>query len=95
MWFAALSDYRLNGWFIGFLIRLLQGSPAPLALLRCNPFPDAPPTYVRAVMYEYRFTDRKTRRATGAWWSRERRSLYCPVYSLRGEERQFMPPHDF
>jgi hypothetical protein len=95
MWFAALSDYRLNGWFIGFLIRLLQGSPAPLALLRRNPFADAPPTYVRAVMYEYRFTDRKTRRATGAWWSRERRSLYCPVYSLRGEERQFMPAHDF
>lgn len=87
MWFAALSDYRLNGWFIGLLIRLLQGSRPVLALLRRNPFPDAPPWFVRAVVYQYRFTDRKTRRATGAWWTREKRWLYCPVYSLRGPER--------
>jgi hypothetical protein len=95
MWFAALGDYRLNGWFIGFLIRLLQGSLPVLALLRHNPFSEAPPTYIRAVLYEYHFTDRRTRRVTGAWWTRERRALYCPVYSLRGEERQFMPPDDF
>jgi lipase maturation factor 1 len=116
MWFAALGDYRQNGWFIGFLIRLLQGSPPVLALLRRNPFPDGPPSYVRAVLYQYRFTDRKTRRATGlrraggsdgwphteapapqagAWWTREKRWLYCPVYSLRGPEREFMPGDDF
>jgi lipase maturation factor 1 len=95
MWFAALADYRLNSWFIGFLIRLLQGSPPVLALLRHNPFPDGPPSYVRAVLYQYRFTDRKTRRATGAWWSREKRWLYCPVYSLRGPERDLMPADDF
>jgi hypothetical protein len=95
MWFAALGDYRLNGWFIGFLIRLLQGSRPVLALLRSNPFPEGPPTYIRAVLYRYHFTDRKTRRATGAWWTCERRALYCPVYSLRGEERGLMPPHDF
>ena len=95
MWFAALGDYRVNGWFIGFLIRLLQGSPPVLALLRRNPFPDGPPSYVRAVLYQYRFTDRETRRATGAWWTREKRWLYCPVYSLRGPEREFMPSDDF
>ena len=95
MWFAALGDYRLNGWFIGFLIRLLQGSPPVLALLRHNPFPDGPPSYVRAVLYQYRFTDRKTRRETGAWWTREKRWLYCPVYSLRGPEREFMRGDDF
>jgi lipase maturation factor 1 len=95
MWFAALSDYRRNGWFIGFLIRILQGSRPVLALLRHNPFPDGPPSYVRAVLYQYRLTDRKTRRATGAWWSREKRWLYCPVYSLRGPERELMPADDF
>jgi lipase maturation factor 1 len=95
MWFAALGDYRLNGWFIGFLIRLLQGSRPVLALLRRNPFPDGPPLYVRAVLYQYRFTDRKTRRATGAWWSRAKRWLYCPVYSLRGPERELMATDDF
>jgi hypothetical protein len=95
MWFAALSDYRLNGWFIGFLVRLLQGSRPVLALLRRNPFPDGPPSYVRAVLYQYRFTDRKTQRETGAWWTREKRWLYCPVYSLRGVEREFMANDDF
>jgi hypothetical protein len=95
MWFAALGDYRLNGWFIAFLVRLLQGSRPVLALLPSNPFPEGPPTYIRAVLYEYHFTDRKTRRVTGAWWTRQRRALYCPVYSLRGEERGLMPAHDF
>ena len=88
MWFAALSDYRLNSWFIAFLIRLLQGSAPVLGLLKHNPFPKAPPIYVRAVVYDYRFTTRAGRRASGAWWTREKRWLYCPVYSLRGPETE-------
>jgi hypothetical protein len=40
MWFAALSDYRLNSWFIAFLIRLLQGSAPVVGLLKHNPFPE-------------------------------------------------------
>jgi len=88
MWFAALSDYRLNSWFIGFLIRLLQGSAPVLALLKNNPFPNSPPIYVRAIVYDYRFTTRAERRASGAWWTREKRWLYCPVYSLRGPETE-------
>ena len=88
MWFAALSDYRLNSWFIGFLIRLLQGSAPVLALLKHNPFPNSPPIYVRAVVYDYHFTTFAQRRTTGAWWTREKRWLYCPVYSLRGPETE-------
>ncbi len=34
MWFAALSDYRSNPWFVAFVERLLEGSPQVLALLR-------------------------------------------------------------
>jgi hypothetical protein len=83
MWFAALGNYRENPWFVNFLIRLLQGSPAVLALLEKNPFPDRPPRYVRAALYEYRFTDRATHDKTGAWWQRERKGLYCPEISLR------------
>ncbi len=88
MWFAALSEFRLNSWFIAFLIRLLQGSAPVLALLKHNPFPNSPPIYVRAVVYDYRFTTRAERRDSGAWWTRERRWLYCPVYSLRGPETE-------
>jgi len=95
MWFAALSDYHANPWFIAFLIRMLQGKREVLALVQTNPFPDKPPRLIRAVLYEYHFTDFRTRRATNAWWRRERRWLYSPVLSLRGREEQFSPPADF
>jgi len=86
MWFAALGDYRSprNLWFRNLLIRLLQGSREVLALLDKNPFPDAPPRYVRAQLYEYHFTDPAMRRAGGGWWRRELKRPYCPVLSLRG-----------
>jgi len=84
MWFAALSYYQSTPWFHQFLLRLLGNSPDVLALLRRNPFPDKPPRFIRAVVYDYRFTDFDGRRATGAWWRREGRGLYSPVLSLRG-----------
>src|SRR5439155_23558230 len=83
MWFAALGDYRGNPWFMNFLVRLLQGAPEVLGLLEQNPFPDQPPRRVRAVLYEYHFTDFAARRARGEWWRRERKGLYCPEVSLR------------
>jgi len=85
MWFAALSDYRQNPWFVNFCVRLLQGSPEVLGLLERNPFPNAPPRYIRAVVYDYHFTDFATRRKTGAWWRREREGDYLPAISLRQE----------
>ncbi len=85
MWFAALSDYRSNPWLISFMARLLEGKKEVLGLLKDNPFPENPPRYVRAVVYEYRFTDLKTKRETGAWWTRESKGIYCPVLSLKKE----------
>ena len=85
MWFAALGDFRSNPWFQNFLVRLLQGSKDVLVLLEKNPFPQAPPRYVRAVLYEYHFTDAAARRKDGAWWRREMKGLYCPPISLRRE----------
>ena len=86
MWFAALSDYRRNPWFVNFCVRLLQGSPEVLELLERNPFPNAPPRYIRAVVYDYHFTDFATRRKTGAWWRRELKGDYLPAISLRRED---------
>jgi hypothetical protein len=83
MWFASLSPYEVTFWFQEFLTRLLQGSPAVLGLLRSNPFPDHPPKYVRAVLYDYRFTTAGERRATGAWWTRSYVGPYSPVLSLQ------------
>jgi hypothetical protein len=82
MWFAALSDYQHDAWMVNFCVRLLEGSPEVLALLQRNPFPYVPPHYVRAVVYEYHFTDSATRHQTGAWWRRERKGDYLPVLTL-------------
>jgi predicted DCC family thiol-disulfide oxidoreductase YuxK len=83
MWFAALGSYRENPWFVEFLSRLLEGSPEVERLLERNPFPKTPPRYVRALLYDYRFTDSLEKKATGAWWHREPAGLYCPVLSRR------------
>ncbi len=85
MWFAALGNYRQNPWFINFCVHLLDGSPPVLHLLKQNPFPNAPPRYVRALVYEYHFTNQAIRRRTGAWWQRELRGVYLPVLGLQEE----------
>jgi lipase maturation factor 1 len=82
MWFAALEGPRDNPWFFRFEYCLLKNSPPVLALLGSNPFPKAAPKYIRALLYEYHFTDLATRRATGAWWRRELKGLYAPPLSL-------------
>jgi len=81
MWFAALSDVQYNPWFVNFLVRLLEGSPDVLDLLRNNPFPGHPPRYIRAAAYDYHFT----RHGDGhsGWWKREPLGLYCPPLTLK------------
>lgn len=78
MWFAALSGPGRAPWLLAFLDRLLEGSPPVLRLLRANPFPDAPPRYVRARLWDYRFTTATERRKTGDWWSRSLLGDYGP-----------------
>ncbi len=83
MWFAALGTYQQNRWFANLLVRLLEGTPEVTALLAQNPFPNAPPRYIRAIAYEYHFTEVAERRRTGDWWRRELRGTYFPIASLR------------
>jgi hypothetical protein len=78
MWFASLGRYEQNPWFTNLMIRILQGEPAVLRLLRYNPFPTSPPKYVRARLYLYQFTHRGS-----AWWRREEQGLYFPAVSLK------------
>lgn len=90
MWFAALSTYRQNPWLVNFCLHLLEGSRPVQALLEHNPFPQAPPRYIRAVMYDYRFSDFAERHKTGAWWHRQEQGLYLPPLSLpaQGEPKE-------
>jgi predicted DCC family thiol-disulfide oxidoreductase YuxK len=87
MWFAALGSVRENPWMLGLMQRLLEGSPTVLALLEVNPFANSPPKYVRALLYEYRFSDPRKLAVTREWWVRRLEGLYFPQVSLAEFER--------
>jgi hypothetical protein len=82
MWFAAMGYADEHPWFVRFLGKLLEGDRPTLGLLRANPFPDAPPRWVRAQLYLYKFTSPKERAQTGQWWKRELVRSYFPAVSL-------------
>src|SRR5690606_15307816 len=83
MWFAALrGNYRNADWTTAFARRLLDGKPDVLALLSHNPFPDAPPRYIRMQIMDYRFTDAETRAQTGNWWTHGEPREFLPAISL-------------
>jgi hypothetical protein len=95
MWFAALSSPDEQPWFAPFMQKLLTGDRAVLSLMGTNPFPDQPPRYVRAMMYEYHFTSPAERAATGNWWTRQLVSPYFLPISLRTRGGGLEPARGF
>ncbi|HSU20054.1 MAG TPA: lipase maturation factor family protein, partial [Acidobacteriaceae bacterium] len=84
------STIRVPGydlWFLRFIQRLLTAEPAILRLMGHNPFPEQPPTYIRALFYRYRYTGPATKRQTGAWWTRELLGEYLRPISLEALKR--------
>ena len=82
MWFLALGSPD-TGWFQRLLLRLLAQDRATLRLPRVNPCPDAPPRWLRARVYDYRFTTWTERKESGAWWVRTEIGVLVPPVSLR------------
>jgi predicted DCC family thiol-disulfide oxidoreductase YuxK len=82
MWFAALGTASENPWLPQFLQRLLENSPQVIGLLGVNPFKPGPPRYVRALLYDYRYSTPQEKAATGAWWVRRPDGIYYPAVSL-------------
>jgi hypothetical protein len=78
LWFASLGSWREYPWVLNTEVRLLQGSRDVLRLFRNDPFAGRPPQRVRAVIWQYWFTDAATKRATGLWWKRQLLGLYAP-----------------
>lgn len=85
MWFAALGTIFDNQWLVNFCNCLLRNSPEVIGLLESNPFPDKPPRYVRAIVYDYNMTDLPTLMNTGKWWTRKYKGVYMPAISLESE----------
>lgn len=73
-------------WFRRLITKLLENDAATLSLLGDNPFAGTAPHFVRALFYEYRYTDWHERKQTGAWWKRRLIDEYLPPTSLRGSE---------
>jgi hypothetical protein len=82
LWFASLGTWREYPFVLKTEERLLTGSPDVLALFARNPFPNGPPLQVRAIVWQYWFTDRATKHATGDWWRRQLVGLYAPTLEL-------------
>ncbi|MBV8927947.1 MAG: lipase maturation factor family protein, partial [Mycobacteriaceae bacterium] len=86
MWFAAISPFYAQDWLGPFVVRLLENDRPTLRLLRRNPFPDKPPRFVRAQLYEYRFTTWRELRHEHAWWHRTLVGEYLPPVARRKAE---------
>ncbi len=83
MWFLPFDNFEGEAWFQSFLYHLLKGNQEVLKLIRFNPFPDHPPTYIRAVMYDYQFSTYQQKKEKGWWWQREFMGLYSPILTLK------------
>jgi len=82
LWFASLGNWREYPFVARTEVQLLRGSPDVLSLFAGNPFPGKPPREVRAVVWQYWFTDLKVKRAEGLWWRRKLLGLYAPTLEL-------------
>jgi len=74
LWFAAMSTPERYPWTLRLVWKLLHADPSALALLESNPFPDAPPRFIRADLYRYRFAAP----GSGVWWRREKLGPWLP-----------------
>jgi hypothetical protein len=100
LWFASLGSWRDNLIVPSAEERLLAGAPDVLALFAGNPFPQAPPKQVRAMLWQYSFTSMAEKRATGMWWRRNLLGLYGPVIERQPDGKvvvvefpEALPPH--
>jgi hypothetical protein len=82
IWFAAMSTPAEYPWTFHFVWKLLHNDKNTLSLLANNPFPDAPPKYVRARLYRYQFTPLGEK----GWWKRELIGEWLPALSADNEQ---------
>jgi Lipase maturation factor len=90
LWFASLGTFEQNPWVMQTEELLLDNDPSVLSLFRSNPFPGKPPLEVRAVLWQYWFTDIDTKHQTGLWWNRTFLGLYAPVVERSPNGKDFV-----
>ncbi len=83
LWFASLGPWQQSPFVVHTEELLLTNDHAVLSLFAGNPFPGEPPRFVRAVMWQYWFTDRATKKQSKLWWNRKLLGLYAPEFEIR------------
>jgi hypothetical protein len=63
---------------------LLKGDPDVVGLFAGNPFPEAPPTVVRMLVFRYSYNDLPTLRKTGHYWTKVYVADYGPPVTAFG-----------
>ncbi len=82
LWFASLGDWRQNQIVPLTEEKLLTNDATVPHLFRGNPFVNAPPRYVRAMLWQYWFTSMEEKRRTGNWWRRTLLGQYAPTLTF-------------
>ena len=85
LWFASLGSWREYPIVVNTEVRLLVNDPDVLALFAGNPFKQAPPHQIRAVLWQYWFTSMQEKRRAGLWWRRQELGLYAPALELAAD----------
>jgi len=79
LWFASLGSWQQNLFVPRTEELLLENDRDVLELFAGNPFPDAPPRLMRAVLWQYWFSSMEEKRNKGVWWRRQLIGDYAPT----------------
>lgn len=90
LWFAAMDRVSESPWVFGIVKLLLTGDPQIKPFFRDYPFPDHPPKYIRAFVYDYHFSDWSQLFTSGQWWTRDNKRTYLSPLMI-GRNGQVVP----
>jgi hypothetical protein len=83
-----MQNLQYNPWLIHLMVQLLASdrySPINVVLSTGgNPFPDAPPRFIKADLYRYKFT--RIGDGNKNWWIRNNKQSYSPVFELKSSQ---------
>jgi hypothetical protein len=91
LWFAGMGPPAASPWVLPLIEKMLTNSPSVVSFFEHNPFPNQPPKYIRALVYDYHFTDDQQRRKSGAWWRRDNQRTWLPPLMMRDGTLQSAP----
>lgn len=82
LWFASQGDLRDSPWFLRMVRQILKGEDSVTGLLGKDPFNGKAPRYMRAVVYDYKFSTPSDLWDRDRWWKQGVAEPFMPTVSL-------------